>query len=287
MLSVITPSRGRHDLLMEKARSLARQTLPPGRFEWLVWLNEDETELEHLRRSLAHLELPFRWSVEGGSAREVGEARNLAADLAHGRVLLFSDDDCLPAPAALAEHLRLHQRHSRSVGIGSLRLPESLREGGRREPFERTARLGRLAFWFNMTGANSSIRRELFREVGGYDPSWRGYGGEDMDLALRLKRAGARFVALPEAIAEHVGRVLDDTDKAYSAGKAHWCLYRRYRTGGWALGVHPVQLALKGVILRGPLARLFDPAVLAYEQAYARGAEDARRTVGRMTGPGA
>ncbi|WP_309123287.1 glycosyltransferase [Paenibacillus sp.] len=47
--------------------------------------------------------------------------------------------------------------------------------------------------WMGCPG-NLSVGRRLLRTVGGYDPDFVGWGTEDVDLAYRLYRAGARFV---------------------------------------------------------------------------------------------
>ncbi len=84
---------------------------------------------------------------------------------------------------------------------------------------------------------------------------------------------------MPGGGAEHRGRVWDDADKAYLAGRAHVRVARRHPHGAsaWWLGVHPALLAVKRIVLYGPWTRWLDPAVVAYERAYARGARDARR----------
>ncbi|HEX7041145.1 MAG TPA: galactosyltransferase-related protein [Trueperaceae bacterium] len=278
-LSVITASRGRHELLLRKAASLAAQTLPPSEFEWRLWLNEPPEDVAVVREALEALALPFAVWVGGGSDEPVGRARDLAAEGARGRVLLLSDDDCLPAPGALAAHLAFHDATPRAVGVGPLRLPPELRRGRRAEPFERPAALGRRAWWFNLTGANSSLPAAAFRAVGGYDPAWRDYGGEDPELALRLRDAGLRFRHVPGGDAYHHGRVWDDERKAYLAGRAHVRVWRRHQRPdvALALGVHPWLLALKRAALGGPWARLLDPDVRRYELAYARGARDELR----------
>jgi hypothetical protein len=278
LLSVITASRGRHDLLRRKALALAAQSLPPSAFEWCVWLNEPAEEVERVRALLEGLGLPFDVRIRGGEAHPVGRARNLAAEAASGEVLVLSDDDCLPDVRALEAHLALHRPRANVAGIGPLRLPQHLRKGKRTEPFERIVAVGRRASWVNFTGANSSLAARAFWAAGGYDSEWEGYGGEDPDLALRLRRQGIRFRMVPGGGAVHEGRVWDDAAKAYSAGRAHWRVFERHGSGAWALGVHPWQLAVKGVVFRGPWCSGFDPDVLAYERAYAQGAREAARS---------
>lgn len=263
---------------------MARQTLPPGSFEWCLWLNEDVSGTARTERMLRDLDLPFALHVDGGSDLPVGEARNRAASRARGAVLLLSDDDCVHDPGALEAHLAFHRRTRRGVGIGPLRLPEDLRRDRLREPFERPARLGRLASWINLTGANSSVPAEAYRAVGGYDEGWSGYGGEDPEFALRLRAYGLRFRHVAAAGAVHHGRVWSDAAKAYRAGWAHQRVVERHRStaASWALGVHPWLRVVKRVVLGGPWSRLLDPDVLGYERAYLQGAADAARTPGHQ-----
>lgn len=283
-IAVVTASRGRTEALVAKARSLSAQTLGPTGFEWCLWLNETPDGVRRTRGRLRELALPFALCVDGGADHPVGRARNLAAAMARAPVLLLSDDDVMHASGALAAHVAFHELRSAVVGIGSLRLPDALRAGRRREPFERAAGVGRArsygwAHWSNATGANTSVPRAAFEAVGGYDDAWRGYGGEDPELALRLRAAGLTFHHVPGADAEHHGRVWDDTDKAYRAGRAHVRVARRHpgAASAWWLGVHPLVLGAKRIALYGPWSRLIDPAVLAYERSYARGAREARR----------
>ena len=280
-IAVVTASRGRLDALLAKARSLAAQTLPPGAFEWCLWLNEAPDECERLRVSLAELGPRFALHIGGGVEHPVGRARNLAASMTSAPLLLLSDDDVTHDPAALEAHVALHQHVARAVGIGLLRLPEALRSGRRLEPFERTSALFGRAHWSNVTGTNTSLPRSAFEAVGGYDPDWTGYGGEDPEFALRLRATGLTFRRVPGGGAEHDGRVWNDAEKAFRAGGAHVRVTRRHPQGAsaWWLGVHPALLAAKAVVLFGPWSRWLDPAVVAYERAYLRGARDALREV--------
>jgi GT2 family glycosyltransferase len=247
-------------------------------------LNEAPDDVGRTRARLRDLELAFAVRVAGGEDQPVGRARNLAAAMARAPVLLLSDDDVTHPPGALAAHVAFHDRRHAAVGIGPLRLPDALRRGRRREPFERTAGVGTArahgwAHWSNATGANTSLPTAAFEAVGGYDEAWHGYGGEDPELAIRLRKAGLTFHHVPGGFGEHHGRIWDDADKAYRAGRAHVRVTRRYpgAASAWWLGVHPLMLGAKRIALYGPWSRLIDADVRRYERAYARGARDAWR----------
>jgi hypothetical protein len=57
------------------------------------------------------------------------------------------------------------------------------------------------------TGANMAFRREVFDQLGGFDPALgtgaRARGGEDLDMFLRVLRAGHTLVYEPAALVRH------------------------------------------------------------------------------------
>jgi GT2 family glycosyltransferase len=264
-ISVIVPTHDRRRLLERKLRVLEEETVD---FEVIVVADDCSDDTEAFLETYAP-PYPLRWTTTPG--RHVAYARNRGAHMATGRVLLFSDDDVIPRPGWLAAHLAAHEgRHV--VGIGRLVLPPHLPHG---------ATAGGVIRWFHATGAAVSLSAELFRSVGGYDVSFSRYGGEDVDLAYRLRRAGVRFESLPHAVAEHWDeRYLDELeDKARAAGGAHVRVWRKHGDAriAWELGVHPVVLALKRLVLNGALAAVVRHPTFRYERAYLEGALAARR----------
>jgi GT2 family glycosyltransferase len=157
------------------------------------------------------------------------------------------------------------------VAVGRLELPAQLRDGA--------SFLGPKALWWNATGANSSLSRELFDRAGGYDETFREYGGEDPDLGFRLLKSGANFVFLDRAVAEHWDEGFSSSlrKKARAAGIAHVRVWRKHNDAriAWALGVHPVLLGLKRMLL--PVLSPLLGSRGVYEREYARGARDALR----------
>ncbi|RIH87415.1 Hyaluronan synthase [Meiothermus luteus] len=265
MLSVIVPTHNRRALLEKKLRLLEVQR---GEFEVVVVADGcTDGTLEFL--SQYRPPFPFRF-LELAPGLGAAGARNRGAQAATGDILLFSDDDVMPQPGWIEAHQKAHAQ-PRVVAVGRLELPPELRGTGAAEL------RGPRAFWWNVTGNNTSLPKALFEEVGGYDPAFSGYGGEDPDLGYRLMRAGARLVFLGDAVAVHEafdyrGRALE---KARQAGAAHVRVWRKHGDPriAWALGVHPVLLAIKLALLpsfKGLLGARGD-----YELAYAWGASDA------------
>lgn len=272
-ISVLTVAGGRPRELRRKADALVAQTLAPERFEWVVCLNGGD---DGSAAALAALELPFSLELFVTDERlPPGTARNACAQRTCGSILLFSDDDCLPAPDALELHVA-EQEKGLCAAIGSV----AFEAGGERR-WWRPARVG---FW-NLNGANSSVPAVTFRQVGGFDGGLVGYGGEDLELGYRLARAGLPFRALPSASAVHLGpdpRRGGDLAKARAAGANAARLAELHPALRWRLGLHPLQVAAKrlafGVGLGAWFERLGGGSV-AYERAYLEGACDRETSI--------
>jgi glycosyltransferase involved in cell wall biosynthesis len=268
-ISVLTVAGGRPEALLRKAGALAQQTLEPERFEWVVCLNGGD---DGSAGPLQAMELPFSLKLFETSERlPAGAARNACAARTCGSILLFSDDDCLPAPHTLAAHVA-EQERGLCAAVGGI----DFDDGGRIDRW----RPSRVGFW-NLNGANSSVPAVAFREVGGFDEELAGYGGEDLELGYRLTRAGLPFRALPEATAVHLGpdpRAGADLGKARAAGANAARLAQRHPPLRWRVGLHPLQVATKRLLfatgLGAWLHRLGGGSV-AYERAYLEGARDA------------
>lgn len=264
-ISVVVPTHDRRPLLERKLRALEAEA---GRSSFEVVVVADDCS-DDTEAFLATYQPPYplRWCATDG--RHAAYARQRGAEMASADVLLFSDDDVVPLPGWLQGNLALHQTVSQ-VGLSRLVLPAHLQVG-----VTRSSARG----WWSCGGASLSLRSELYHQVDGYDPAFAAYGGEDMDLGYRLSLAGARFVFLPEAAAEHWDEdylaTLDDKGRA--AGGAHVKVWRKHGDPrvAWALGVHPWVVALKGLFLHRSLTRLLRHHRYRWEVAYLEGARQA------------
>ncbi len=259
MMSVIVPTHNRRELLEKKLKALE----PQQPFEVIVVADgcSDDT-VSFLKNYQPAYTLRF-FETPG---RGVSHARNLGAKEAKGDILLFSDDDVIPSSGWIEAHAKVHSSPN-CVGVGRLVLPKELAGTGAAElP-------GPKVYWWNITGNSSSIPKNLFRQAGGYDETFRDYGGEDPDLGYRLKKAGIKLVFVSaEAIHEAWSYEGSATDKAYKAGQAHVRVWRKHQASeiAWALGVHPVMLELKRFTL--PLLKPIIGQRIDFEIAYMKGA---------------
>ena len=273
-LSVLTVSSGRAGLLLTKLEALARQSVAPATLEVVL---VDNACPEHVGDRAEALTWPFALRVLRLDRRERAQtARCRAVDLATAPLVWLSDDDCVPALDA-AEHHLTRQRRQSAVVIGGVRYL-----AGDAVHVWRPRRVGPL----QLTGANATLPRDAMRSAcADPTPLPRPYGGEDGALGWQLRDAGLRFVAAPEACVDHHGPDPmhgADPSKGFDAGYNAVAIARRWPQARWALGLHPLQVALKRWWLAAPprvTARFLTPGRARYERAYLDGSLAARRAL--------
>jgi GT2 family glycosyltransferase len=175
------------------------------------------------------------------SHRGLSAARNLIVKEARHPLVVVTDDDCVPDPAWLAEIMAAFDRVPVPDAVTGrvLALPGddarphavSLRTGINPRDF-----VGETLPWLVGTGANFAANRELLARVGGYDERFgagsAGQAAEDIELSLRLLRAGARIRYEPRAVIYHerqseARRLTTRWSYAYGIGALTGMLWRR------------------------------------------------------------
>ncbi len=185
--SVIIPTRNRSGLLRRCLEALANQTARPGTFDVMVVDNgsSDDTmmTLEAARRAYPQLQLHWTHELRQGP----GAARNRGLMHARGEIILFTDDDCIPARNWVEVMLQTFDRELELAGIEGLTYTEL----DRFSPF--------LHFAANDGGVyptcNIGYRADIVRSVGGFDVrAFPDCSAEDVDLGCRvLERGPIRF----------------------------------------------------------------------------------------------
>jgi GT2 family glycosyltransferase len=245
--SVIIPVCNRPGEIRRCVSSVYRSKFSPTDYEVLVVDNgsTDQTAREAQRAGARVLSLP---------EPNRSEARNAGAGVARGRWLAFTDSDCevdedwLEALAKAVSAIEGKVEDSGKIGkVGAI--AGRIESGPAETPIEEFIALRR---WIDQekfleggrkhsppfaATANLAIRREVFEEVGGFDPALA-TAGQDADWCWRAARAGYSIAWAPEACVTHFHRATlkDAMRQAHRYGRGNAALFAKHR-GEWGATV--------------------------------------------------
>lgn len=206
-ISVVIPTYNRCAQLERVLLGFVAQDLPPSDFEIIVVSDgsTDGTD-EYLAGDSCPLDVVLVRQENQGP----GVARNNGVEKSAAAIVLFVDDDVVPAPELVRVHLERHaEADERTVIIGPLLTPEDTSlepwvEWEQRmlyKQYDAMARGDWSATARQFYTGNASLGRALFEESGGFDPTYR--RGEDVELSYRLAGLDASFEFDPSARAFH------------------------------------------------------------------------------------
>jgi glycosyltransferase involved in cell wall biosynthesis len=201
-LSVIIPTYNRADRLKDCLEALTHQTQSSKDFEVIVVVDgSTDKTIEMLEELKTPYELTFLYQANCGQ----NNARNYGVSVAKGRFCLFLDDDIVAESHLVAEHLNLHSRQERVVGIGQILLIIKEKDWytkrfskGWQDHYDQLNQNKRKPSWTDCYGGNMSLSRFDFLEVNGFASDIR--RSHDIELAYRLEKQGVTFVYLPKAV---------------------------------------------------------------------------------------
>lgn len=205
-ISVVIPTYQRCASVRRALDALARQTLPATDYEVIVAIDgSDDGTKEMIDRFPAPYRLASTWQANQGRAA----ARNAGIRLATGDLIVCLDDDMEPVPGCLLAHQEAHPPGSRRAVVGAVPIPVDAssppvahyRHAGIKAHLDRLARPGYQPGFRDIYSGNLSVPRDVVLEVGGFDESFKLYGHEDYELALRLLKGGVELVYSPQAMA--------------------------------------------------------------------------------------
>jgi len=220
-ISIIIPVRNQKRSLFAALSSLKMQIKKPRVFEIVIC---DDGSVDGTGDMLKRLRYPifFKYFMNDPSLGRSAN-RNIGAQRSSGQILIFFDGDMVPAGGYI--EAMLEGLSGKIVKLGDVKSPIEEKIGrmerylysrGRHVLGPGSTLAGRY-----FTSNNFSLSRSLFESVGGFDPEFTGWGGEDLDLGLRLEKQGAKIISEPKAITYHHHRRTIDSlaDDFYDFGK--------------------------------------------------------------------
>lgn len=215
-LSIIIPTYNRKAILKKAIEAYTRQSAQDEILEILV---VDDGSPDGTGDAVAEVAkkspLPIRYLRHENSG--LAKTRNHGIREARGELILLSDDDIIPSPSSVAEHLAWHRKYpDPKIGIvGSVPYSPEVHP----TPFQE---------WWGLDGVryrppclfpghgvafnfiqfcNTSLKTKFIHEVGLFDENFRTFGHEDNEFAYRLAKAGGKVLFNPAAVAYHYKRV--------------------------------------------------------------------------------
>lgn len=202
--SIVIPTFERRAHVVQCLDSLAGLTFDRSRWEAIFVDDGSAAPAEEAVRTAAR-DLPVRMLLQPHAGPAA--ARNAGAAAARGRYLVFTDDDCRPAPEWLDAFAdRFAAEGACAIGGRSV---NALRENVYSEASQ--VLLDYLYERFNavpgraelLISNNFALPAAVFRAVGGFDARFPGAAGEDRDLCARLAESGCRLFYEPRATVLH------------------------------------------------------------------------------------
>jgi GT2 family glycosyltransferase len=197
--SIVVVTRNRAASLQKTLQALRALNYP--NFEIIV---VDNGSTDHTQQIAATSGVRYVYSP---STFGISYSRQLGVTSAHGEIVAFCDDDCIPVTDWL-KHFVARLQSEPDLGLVGGQIINIGFTGNRR--YKGRTKLGRnglISFVVDpkeadfFGNANLAFRRSAVEAIGGYDPFFNVMA--EIDLAMSLKRHGFRVAYEPNAVVEH------------------------------------------------------------------------------------
>jgi glycosyltransferase involved in cell wall biosynthesis len=172
------------------------QTVAPDAYE-VVLVNDGSRDETPAVIERAQARATCRFEVINQPNSGLAKGRNAGIARASGERIIFIDDDVLPLPNFVEEHLRSHERAPKAIVRGGAINVESFDDLP--PPVWSLKDYSGNFFWTT----NVSVPLATIRAIGGFNESFSEYGWEDIDVGLRLRFGGVRAVFNRKALVYH------------------------------------------------------------------------------------
>jgi glycosyltransferase involved in cell wall biosynthesis len=229
-LSIVIPTIGRRQELLNTLSDLAKQNLDKDIWECLI-ITQSEIDIEGIKEIAVKNRLYLK--VFYSEQPNASLARNIGLIEAQGEIILFLDDDLIiESPNFLINHLRHYNDANLSGVVGQVMdLTKTVRNNRHKWSYKKKVgwlyfpgNYNQTASVLNGASCNLSVNKKMAIDVGGMDINYeKGAHREESDFCLRLTKKYGLMKFDPEASVIHIG------------SKTGGC-----RTWGMNTGIHPL-----------------------------------------------
>ena len=184
-VSVIIPNL--NSLIIDQVIAALMQQTTHARISEVIVVGQDHPKrLQSCKQTLDHLTM-----IDTPTPISAAAARNRGAQQACSEWLLFIDADCIAAPDWVERMCACFDQGHTVVGGSVNILPDTSSYWTLCDNLlTLTPSLETSTNMWYLPSLNFGIRRALFLALGGFDESFPGAAGEDVDLSLRLRQHG-------------------------------------------------------------------------------------------------
>ncbi|MCX8189861.1 MAG: glycosyltransferase [Candidatus Diapherotrites archaeon] len=194
-ISVVIPTHKRPDKLSIALGSLLQQTYPKEKYEVLVISDTKDNTFGSISKKFRKHKVKF-YKIKNKCC---DVKRNYGIKKAKGKIIAFTDDDCIPDKDWLEEIDKIFKKNEDIAGVEGLiysnfnhlyeQAPENL-TGGR------------------YISANYAFKKFALEAVGGFDERYC-YFAEDTDLAFKIISKGYKIVFSPTVRVFHPAKLVN------------------------------------------------------------------------------
>lgn len=203
LISVVISTHNRLDSLKKLLISLSNQTLDASEYEVIV---VDSPAGIDCSATIFETTKPNYEPRLILAPNILSAKRNVGAHESVGNLIVFLDDDMEVDKDFLEMHVSAHT-DPKTVISGGILFPEAwVRQSNYyryKSVRHKNSKLISQTDSHRFVAMNFSISREEFYKTGGFDESFTGYGGEDVEYGIRLARLGMQHKMCTEAYAVH------------------------------------------------------------------------------------
>ena len=203
-VSVVNPAYNAEKTIERALDSLFNQTFE-GRVEVIVVNDGSKDKTQEIVKNIIK-KSKSKITLISQKNQGPAAARNAGAKAAKGKIVLFTDSDCVPEKDWVKEMLEPFKEKG-IVGVqGRYRIFNKEKVVARFVQYEIEERYKRMEKqkYIDFIGSYSAgYRRDVFLEFDGFDTSFKKASGEDPEISYRMADKGLKMVFAPNAIVYH------------------------------------------------------------------------------------